>query len=57
LDFDQVVDQYHLALVEFAKGNPKPVNALLSHGGDVSLAGGFGGFTHGWEQVARALTV
>jgi ketosteroid isomerase-like protein len=53
VDFDQVVEQYHLALAEFAKGNPGPANALLSHRGDVSLAGGFGGFTHGWEQVAK----
>ncbi len=53
LDFDHVVEQYHLALVEFAKGNPKPVNALLSHRDDVSLAGGFGGVTRGWEEVAK----
>ena len=53
MEFDRVVEQYHLTLEEFAKGNPEPVNALLSRGGDVSLAGGFGGFTHGFKQVAE----
>ena len=52
-DFDQVVEQYHLTLAEFAKGNPEPVIALLFRGDDASLAGGFGGFTHGWEEVAK----
>ena len=53
LDFDQVVQRYHLALGEFGKGNPKPVKGLFSHRGDVSAAGGFGGVMHGWEQVAK----
>jgi len=48
-----VVKQYHLTLAEFAKGNPEPVIALLFRGDDASLAGGFGGFTHGWEEVAK----
>ncbi len=53
MEFDQLVDQYHLSLAEFARGNPEPVIALLSHGNDVSLAGGFGGFTHGYEEVSE----
>ena len=55
MDFDQLVEQYHVAIAEFARGNPKTVIALLSHGNDVSLAGGFGGFTHGYDQVAKAI--
>lgn len=54
MDFDQVVELYHSALVEFAKGYPGPANALLSHS-DVSLADGFGGFTRGWGQVAKGI--
>ncbi len=53
LDFDQVVEQYHLALGELGKGNPVPVTALFSRRGDVSAAGGFGGVMLGWEQVAK----
>lgn len=55
MNFDQLVEQYHLAIAEFAMGNPKLVNALLSHGNDTSLAGGFGGFVHGYDQVAGAI--
>ena len=53
LGFDQVVQQYHLALEELGKGNPEPVKELFSHREDVSAAGGFGGVMHGWEQVAK----
>ena len=53
LDFDQVVDQCHLALGELGKGNPEPVKALFSHRVDVSAAGGFGGVMLGWAQVAK----
>ncbi len=53
LDFDQFVEQYHLAVNEFAKGDPEPVNALLSHEDEVSLAGGFGGCTRGFKQVTK----
>ena len=48
-----MVQQYHLALGELGKGNPKPVIELFSHREDVSAAGGFGGVMHGWEQVAK----
>ncbi len=54
-DFDQAVEQYHRAIDEFYKGDPEPVKRLTSHRVDVSLAGGFGDVSHGWEQVARNL--
>ena len=53
LDFDQVVDRYHLALGELSNGNPEPVKALFSHRGDVSAASGFGGVMQSWEQVSK----
>jgi len=55
MDFEQFAEQYHQTVAEYAKGNPKPVFALLSRGNDGSLAGGFGGFTHGYNQVAKAI--
>lgn len=55
MNFDQLVEQYHQTIAEFAKGNPKPILALLSPGNDTSLAGGFGGFAHGYDQVAKAI--
>ena len=42
-----------MALGELGKGNPELVKALFSHREDVSVAGGFGGVMHGWEQVAK----
>jgi ketosteroid isomerase-like protein len=51
-DFDEVVEQYHLALGEFVKGNPEPVKKLFSHREDVTLANPLGPVVRGWEQVA-----
>jgi hypothetical protein len=53
LDFEKVVERYHLALSELGKGNPEPVKKMFSHRDDVSAAGGFGGVMHGWKQVAE----
>src|SRR6266705_4745082 len=52
VDFDEVVEHYHLALGEFVKGNPEPVKKLLSHREDVTLANPLGPVVRGWEQVA-----
>jgi ketosteroid isomerase-like protein len=54
-DLDKVVEQYHLALGEFMKGNPEPAKELFSHREDVTLANPFGPATRGWEQVAETL--
>ncbi len=55
-DFDQVVEQYHSALGEFAKGNPEPVkNNIYSHREDAAIANPFFPLTRGWEQVAERL--
>src|SRR5712692_6480821 len=54
-DFDTVVEQYHLALGEFVKGNPEPVKMMFSHREDVTLANPFGPPVRGWEQVAATI--
>ena len=54
-DFDTVVEQYHLALGEFVKGNPEPAKMVFSHREDVSLANPFGPVVRGWEQVAATM--
>jgi len=53
-DFDEVVEQYHLALDEYVKGNLEPVKRLFSHREDVTLANPLGPPVRGWEQVAAA---
>ena len=37
-DVDQLIKRYLLALDEFMKGNPEPVNKVWSHREDVTLA-------------------
>ena len=54
-DLDEVIEQYHLALGEFLKGNPEPVKKIFSHGEDVTLANPFGPPARGWEQVAQTI--
>jgi ketosteroid isomerase-like protein len=54
-DVDQLIEQYQLALGEFVKGNPEPVQKLFSHGEDVSLANPLGPPARGWQQVAQTI--
>jgi ketosteroid isomerase-like protein len=55
-DFDEVVEQYHLELNEFFKGNPEPVKSFFSHRDDVTLANPLVGLpARGWERVAATL--
>ena len=35
-EVDQLIEQYQLALDEFMKGNPEPVQELFSHREDVT---------------------
>jgi ketosteroid isomerase-like protein len=54
-DFDEVVEQYHLAIGEFMNGNPEPAKKLFSHRDDVTLANPRGEVARGWDQVAEAM--
>jgi ketosteroid isomerase-like protein len=54
-DLDQVVEQVQLALDEFVKGNPEPMQRMFSHREDVSLANPLGPAARGWEQVAATM--
>ena len=55
MDLEQVIERYHGAVDEFARGNPDPVKALFSHGDDATLANPFGPPVRGWDQVSDAL--
>ena len=50
---DELIERYQLALDEFMKGNPKPVQALFSHREDASLANPYGPPVRGWEEIAK----
>jgi len=52
-DVDELIKQYQLALDEFMKGNPRPVQELFSHRDDASLANPYGPPVRGWEGIAK----
>jgi ketosteroid isomerase-like protein len=54
-DFDEVLEQYHLALDEIMKGSPDGYKRVYSHQDDVTLANPFGPPARGWDEVAKTL--
>ena len=54
-DFDEVVEQYHLALDAIMKGSPEGYKKLFSRRDDVTLANPFGPPMRGWDEVAQTL--
>ena len=54
-DFDEVLEQYHLALDEIMKGSPEGYKRVYSHQDDVTLANPFGPPARGWDEVAPTL--
>jgi ketosteroid isomerase-like protein len=54
-DVNELIEQYHLALGEFLKGNPEPAKKLISHREDVTLANPYGPPVRGWVQVAQTV--
>jgi len=54
-DFDQLVEQQHVALDAFSKGDDEPLAALWSRADDVTLGNPFGPFVRGFEQVAATM--
>jgi ketosteroid isomerase-like protein len=54
-DFDEVVEQYHLALDEIMKGSAEGYKKLYSRRDDVTLANPFGPPVRGWDEVAPTL--
>ncbi len=52
-DVDELIEQYQLALDEFLKGNPEPVQKLFSHREDATLANPYNPPVRGWERIAE----
>jgi ketosteroid isomerase-like protein len=52
-DVDELIERYQLALDEFMKGNPRPVQELFSHRDDASLANPYGPPVRGWDGIAK----
>jgi hypothetical protein len=54
-DLDEVIEQCQLALGEFVKGNPEPMQMMFSHREDVSLHNPIAPPARGWEQVGATM--
>ena len=54
-DFDDVLEQYHLALDEIMRGSAEGYKRVYSRRDDVTLANPFGPPARGWDEVAKTL--
>lgn len=45
------IEQLHAAIGRAADGDPRAIQALYSHSGDVTAFYGWGGYERGWEAV------
>ena len=54
-ELDQLIEQQHLALDAFVKGNDEPLAELWSRADDATLGNPFGPFVRGFEQVAETM--
>ena len=53
--FDQLIEEQHLAVDAFAKGDDESLAALWSRADDVTLGNPFGPFVRGFERVADTM--
>jgi len=51
LDLEEVIEQYHHALAEFMKGDPRPAVTMYSQREDITLGNPFGPVARGRSQV------
>ena len=54
-DLDHVIEQYHMALGKFMKGNHEPAKQLFTERDDVTLGNPFGPFARGWTEVVETM--
>ena len=54
-DLTKFIEQNHLALDAFVKGDPEPLKSLYSRRDDVIIANPFGPPAKGWEKAAETM--
>jgi ketosteroid isomerase-like protein len=52
-NFEKAVKEYEMAMRDFFKGNPKPLNTIYSNSDEISLAQLSGSFIKGRNKVAE----
>jgi ketosteroid isomerase-like protein len=55
LSWEESMTELTAAQRDFVKGDAAGIKRLISHGEDVTVLGGFGGFEHGWAEVGPRL--
>ncbi len=55
MNLHQVIEQYHAAADDFARGEAQPIKLMYSRRDDVTLANPFGPPARGWKLVSEAL--
>lgn len=54
-ELEQMIEEQHLALDAFVKGNDEPLAKLWSRADDATLGNPFGPFVRGYEQIAEMM--
>jgi len=54
-DLDTFLEQVHLSLGEFTRGNSEPLKMLYSRRDDVTIANPFGPVARGWKKAAETM--
>jgi hypothetical protein len=55
LSWEEAMTRLTTAQRDFVNGDGTGIKRLFSHGEDVTVLGGFGGFEHGWKEVGPRL--
>jgi ketosteroid isomerase-like protein len=55
LSWEEAMTRLTAAQRDFVNGDGAGIKRLFSHGEDVTVLGGFGGFEHGWKEVGPRL--
>ena len=55
LSWEEAMTRLTAAQRDFVNGDATGIKRLFSHGEDVTVLGGFGGFEHGWKEVGPRL--
>jgi ketosteroid isomerase-like protein len=51
--WQQAIDEQRVALAAYVSGDPGPFRATCSHADDVTIFGGFGGWSKGWRDLEQ----
>ena len=57
MELDATIEAYHQTVVDIVRGDAGPLQAMWSHGDDVTLANPWGPARKGWNDVAEGMAL